>query len=741
MRSAPLHVRRRQAVGVFGLAHGTCAGPSPPPARDGLREPCYTLPLVTFLRTLAVVAIAGCAVADRVDAQVPSDPTFHDGDPTTLACRIVASKACDFGLQRLTVEVRNPGRVAAEPLVFELVQAGKKAEPSQAETFRRAQLPHFARFGRPVPAGGKQTYYVLTALPPKKGPIDVRVTAASFVDGGDLPRPGVVFGKPDQVQRESMAGTFPVTQVTMQNPLAQELDVLMLVKFEQPKDVSELVGVRLPASGSLTVLLASRPGRDAWIDPLMVAPVTAVKATAFEIVDWCAVGTASGETQVAALRTAWEGWYRWPESEVVCAGDFTFHEQRLQLNTTDRYDRFTVRGRFSVDRAGKVATEIREGGGANASLLVQEAIANLRRPDFDALAKANRLQPVSAERVALVGSGWGVLAHDPGHVVAGALKAEEVADFEVRAGRIVSDGHGSGERSAWEWRDQDGARVVTRRHSSNRDIRFAYASVADRIVPTAVTERVQYGTTPAVVAELVLANLTFDGVVPLEPTPPRGAGAEALRELWDAAWRVPTAPIVVEAKFVLQCGNDGVWHGQKSLSGKIVMRGLGRSMVASDITFDAGLARADEVQFAALLRDRLGIWVARDFNDRAPFDQFFQGATIRAADAAGTFVVEGGQVAAVATGSGLVRALRGPDGSTNSYTWSKIGARQVVTRIDQKVGGERTPAAQRWDAVVHLTWQEVGGHLVPSKMVFEHVFGREWGPESITFRDLRLRDG
>ncbi|MBL8756097.1 MAG: hypothetical protein JNK15_22580 [Planctomycetes bacterium] len=690
------------------------------------------------LRTCTLFALLGWPAAGPAVAQVGGVPEFRSGDPATLVCRVVGSKPGDFGMQMLTVEVRNPGAVAAEPLAFTLAQDGRKPEPPLVETFARAQLPHFARHGRPVPAGGKQTYIVVTALAAKK-PIEVTVAAASFVEGGELAKPKLAFGRPEQVQRESMVGTFPVTQVAIGNPLAQDLDVMLLVKFEQPKDVTELVGVRLPANGTLDLVLASRPGRAVWIDPLSAAPATAVKATAFEVVDWCAVGTASAESQVAALRTAWQAWYRWPEAEVACAGEFTFHERRLQLNSTDRYDDHTVRGRFTIDRSGKLATEIRDGGGANPWLLLTEAFANVRRPDFDALAQKNQLVPVTEDRVALLGTGWGALAQDSGHVVAGTRKTDEVDDLQVRAGRIVSDGRGTGERSIWEWRDHDGEQVVSRRNVRNRDIRFAYATVGDRIVPTSVTERVQFGAQPASLAELTLSNLQFDGVVPIAPVPPRGDGKEALRALWDAAWRVPETPIVVEAKFAVQCGNDGMWQGTKKLSGAIVMRGIGRSMVGSDITFEAGFSREQEVQFAALLRDRLGIWIARDFNDRAAFERFFRGATIHAADAAGTFAVEGGQVAAVLTSGGLVRALRGHDGSTNTFTWTKVGARQVVTRIDQKVGGERTPAALRWDANVQLTWQEFGEHLLPTKMVFERIFGRDWGPESITFRDVRVR--
>lgn len=687
---------------------------------------------------ILLFASAVLPFANQALAQAPAAPTFVDGDPATLACRIVGSKLCDFGVQQLTIEVRNPGPVAAEPLAFELTLPGKKGEPTPTETFTRAQFPHFARFGRPVPAGGKLSYQVLTALPAKKGQLGVRVTAASFGEGGTLPRPPIEFGKPEQVQRESMAGTFPVTQVAMKNPLPHAIDVLLQVRFEQPKDVTELVGVRLPPNGTLPVLLATRPGKAAWIDPLASAPGSEVKAVAFEVVDWCAVGDDPGDAQIAALRTAWDAWYRWPEADVTCAGDYAFRLRRLQLNSTDRYDEFFVRGRFTVDRNGKVATELLEGTGANGKFLLQEAIANLRRPDFASLATQNRLQPVASDRVALVGPGLRPADGDSGHLVGGTQSAAEADNLEVRDGLVRSDGRGDGERSQWEWRDFDGARVVVRRHGQSRDLRFAYALVGDRIVPTAVTERVQFGANPASIGELILTNVTFEGVVPIQPLPPRGDGVAALRSAWDAAWRIPPTPTTIEAKFVVQCGNDGVWQGTKRLSGSLVLRGLGRAMVGSDITFDGSMPREQEVQLAALVRDRFGIWQARDFNDRGPFDTVFRGATIHAADAAGTFAIDGGPVAAVTVANGLVRTLRGKDGSTNTFTYAKLGEHQVVVRIEQKVGGDRTPAAMRWDASVQLTWQPFGEHLLPTKMVFERIFGREWGPESITLSSVRV---
>jgi len=179
------------------------------------------------------------------------------------------------------------------------------------------------------------------------------------------------------------------------------------------------------------------------------------------------------------------------------------------------------------------------------------------------------------------------------------------------------------------------------------------------------------------------------------------------------------------------------------LVGTIVMTGVGRHLRSSDCRFDDDLSRAEEVQFAAMLRDRLGMWIGRDFNVRAPFDEYFRGATIRAPDAKGTFVVEHGPIGAVTTSGGLVRGWRhrtGADGPT--FTYAKLGDRQVVTRVDQHLEqrplGTKGPV-EAWDAVTHVTLAPVGPHLLPTKLVFERIFGRNCATETIVFTDVRLK--
>jgi hypothetical protein len=324
------------------------------------------------------------------------------------------------------------------------------------------------------------------------------------------------------------------------------------------------------------------------------------------------------------------------------------------------------------------------------------------------------------------------------------VKATESPDLQVQDDRIVSDGRGASGRTQWEMRNLDGGFVVTRRHDQSTDARYGYAVAAGRVVPATMAKVVKFGDNLFSAEELVLTDVVVGGEAPVAaPALPTGPGADALRAAWDASYRLPTEPIVVEAKFTVTTGNDGIWRGVPKLSGTIVMEGVGRHLRASDCRFEGNLARADEVQFAAVLRDRLGMWIARDFNDRAPFDEFFRGAVIAAADAQGTFAVERGPVAAVLTSGGLVRGFRGRDGGSTAFTYGKFGDRQAVTRIDQRIEqrplGDPSGQVQRWEAATHVTLTPVGPHLLPTKIHFERIFGRDWTPETLVFRDPKLK--
>ncbi|MCC7399718.1 MAG: hypothetical protein IT455_21820 [Planctomycetes bacterium] len=687
------------------------------------------------MRRLPAVACCVALLGWPLPAQAP---TVVAGDVAQLQCRVLAVETIDDHGQVLTVEVDNRGAVAAEPLAFDIQCRAKQPAGPPAEPTLRAQLPHVARFGRPVAPGGKQSYRLRTALAGKKGQFAVQVTTAAFCTGnGEVQRPALGIGAPEQVQRTSLVGTFPVTKVTLTNPLPQALDVVLRVTFEQPRDCVDLIGVRLEAGAARDLVLCSRPATSPFLDLTMEAPATAVKATKFELVDWCLVGEPAADAADGVLRGAYTAWYRWPDRLPV-SGSFTFRERRARLNDAG-FDDHLVQGRFELPTTGAPRLEITAGGGANASLLLGEAFANVRRPDFDELGRQNRLRLVTPNRVALAGRGWFDRGGDAAdHRIGGGVRAGDFDDLEVRDGRIVSEGRGDGERTSWQFGDCAGRSVVTRRRNQSTDTRFSYSTVAGLVVPTAVSSVIQFGDKLFTASELVLEDLRFDGTGALAVKPPTGDGEGALRTIWDAAWHLPTAPLEIEAKFTVTTGNDGVWRGRTKFRGSIVMTGIGRNLRRTDCRFEGNLAREDEVQLAAVLRDRFGIWTGRDFNDRLPFDEYFAGATIDRADASGTFRITGGPIDTVETQRGQVRAF-GWRGGSRRFTYGKVGEHQVVTRIDEKIGAADAPSGERWEATTTITFTTVGDLVLPTKFVFERIFGRDWTPETITLTDLVVR--
>ena len=86
------------------------------------------------------------------------EASFVEGDLADLSARIVASEV-DGASALLTIEVKNKGRVAFEPLAFDVTAPPHgQREELVIRRLERAPFPHLARVGRPVPARGKQRY-------------------------------------------------------------------------------------------------------------------------------------------------------------------------------------------------------------------------------------------------------------------------------------------------------------------------------------------------------------------------------------------------------------------------------------------------------------------------------------------------------------------------------------------------------------------------------------------------------
>lgn len=678
---------------------------------------------------LGLPSLAQSAVADTA-------PSLAPGDLADLTCKVVTLDTKGDVPHRLVVEVQNRGAASAEPLLFEIESRGKKGEAG-TETFARVMSPRFARFGRPTLPGGKERYELATNLAGGKGQFSVRVSAASWHEGAAVPKPDLRIGEPQQVQRTSLGGTFPVTQVTLHNPFDRDVEVLLRVKLVQPVDRVDLYGVRLPANGAFDWVVSTRGTLPVYV-PNDLPPGGPVKATGFELVDWVLVGEAPKEAGAECLGAAYRAWYRWSDLQNDVTGEVSCRGRHKKLNS-EEYEDYKFRGTFRVTPAGAV-TITADADTTDAGMVLGAMFANLMHPDFDELQAKNRLVPVAASRVAIVGPGWNRQRSSGGLSVAnGAVDFDQVEDLEVQDGRIVSSGYGDYQRTLWQMQQFGAGLAVTRRTGKSVDTSFSYREEGGRILPTAATSTTTFGDDLFSATEVVITGLKLEGVAPRPSRAPKGDGVEALRAIWDAAWHVPTGPLEFSADFAVDSpGTDLMWQGQKRLRGKVVQRGMGRHLQHADFEFEGSHDLARQMALAAVIRDRWGIWYGRDFNDRLPFDEFFAGATIHAADGKGVFAVDGGQIAAILTSGGLVRGWRRA-GMAVDFTWQKIGDVQVVTRIDEQIGSPNDKSTQRWRAAVTIGFTTVKGQLLPSSFKLERIFDKDWGPEVLTFTNIELR--
>lgn len=681
-----------------------------------------------------VCAAAACLVllcaATRPAAcqQDVAQPEFvAEGDLSALRCKVVEIGG-EERLGWLCVEVHNGGDLAAEPLTFAIECKGK---PPVQEQFRRTRLPHAQRFGRSVAPSGKQRYWVGTSRPSKRrGDYSVSVQSACFHRGADVTRPELLAGAPDQVQKTSLAGTFPITRVPLKNPFDCDLDALFLVELSQPRDVVHLYLARVPAGGALDWDLYGVPDRTAWLDPLG-GPGFAVKATGAELVDWSLVGEPDEEAARQRFASCYEGWIRW-RRPVAMQGRFRHVQRRTKMNT-EEYEDSVSEGSFVVRPNGDVTVDFDGGGRSAADRALHSAFSDLLRRPVDEVLAQNRCYLVDQDRVELRGPGFGAGSSGGARIQSGnaAPGSGDAAWYECRDGRIRGRGYGDSAGLSWTTQAFGSGYVVTvRQIGSSQFERFGYAELDGRVVPVRWSAATHFGERLFSSDELVLSALrpADDAQVAAAeaPAPPTGDGVDALREAWQHGARVPSEPLRITAQLDVRTpGTDGVWNGHQRVRGEVRMVGVGRA--CRELVFESSDDLAAEVErtLASVVYDRFLMWFGQDFNDREDFDALFAGATV-GAPRRGVFEVRGCRVAEVQVDDGRVTRLLFANGAERTFRWGKVGSRPVVTQV------------RSGDATVEMQFADVDGHLLPTKIEFERQFGRDWGPEVITLRRLQV---
>ncbi|MBL8727882.1 MAG: hypothetical protein JNM25_05595 [Planctomycetes bacterium] len=691
------------------------------------------------MRNLLSVVVAACLAGVPGAQTAVAVPTFGAGSVQQLSCRVVAATA-KRGTSLLVVEVQNQGTLAAEPLEFRLEVADRKAPGGvRAETFRRVQLPRARRFGRSVPAGGRQSYVVPTQLAIGRGAKAVQVLSACWCDGGVVPAPDLALGAPRMVQRSSLAGTFNVTEVELGNPYDRDLDVLLRVTLAQPYDTVELMGLRLAAGQRRTWTLPALAGAQPYLDE--TAAACQLRATAFEVVDWSLVAPNDAQQVEALLRPAYAAWYRWPDAVTAVSGRFVHHVRRQRVDDVAHYDEFEAQGRYTLTRGGDAIVTFDSGDTGGVESAIAQAFEFVARPDYAMLAARNELVQVTDDRIELRGPGWGVVRSGAAGQLStgGAASAVRHQDVQVDGDRLVGTGY---DDARTEWTTQDTAHgwLVTRTRSSTVAQTFAYGDCEGQLAPIDWTSTTTFGDRLYSSERLELFDTTFGEAARIAPPRPTGDGVAALRAIWDTGYRLPDAPLELAASFVItQPGVDQLWRGQKRIAGRLVTTGIGRHLRRLQVTFDQAASPELEHDLGFLLRDRLLMWYLRDFGDRLPFDEFFGGAEIGGKGADGSFRIEHGPVEVVETQDGLVRGFRDRDGTRTRLQWQTVAGQKVVQRFEREHAASPRGGAAFTERVT-VTWAAVGAHLLPTRIVLEDIFGRDFGTETIVLKNLTVKE-
>ncbi len=687
-------------------------------------------------------------------ASSADEPTFETGNVTSLGCRVVDARPCGETFTLLSVEIVNSGRAAAEPLDFTIElptkSTGKKAESSRVEVFHRATLPRFHRYGRPTPPGGKQKYFLATALNGKKAEYRVAVASASFVNRGDVSKPELFVGGPKQVERTSVVGTFPVTAFELKNPFDRALDALFLVTLTQPLDSTELVGVRIPAGASRNVEIATRPGKNVYLEGDSL-PTCAIKATKVELVDWSLVAPPDEQNARALLQPAYEPWLRWPE-DLRFTAEFEFHGRIQRTDGGNGYDVGFATGRVDIPASGKIelvltSDEAKLNKSGNVKNAILHAFADLRRADFQTVCKRNELRLLEDDRVECRGPGFASDADDKRTLSTDSADSTGGfhEDVEVKGGRIASDGLGETSRTMWECQDLLGGYVVTHRRSDSTEDVLNYGEYGGLPVVLRASQTVSYNDKLFSAYDISFSNYEIAAKATLVREAPKGGGAAALRAIWDASYRYPRDPRTMTASFVVtNPGTDWMWHGMKKVSGKLRMVGIGRDLRSLHVDFDGKLSPEVEMSLVGALSDRLLMWYGSDLCDRSDFDVMFAGATIESIRAEGSaegssegaFAIDGVPwLAKVTTANGLVTSFVYRAGGKRSFTHAKVDGRFVVSKVEEPPSGT---GAEKWNETVTITHARVGEILLPATLKFERVFGKDWGPETIAFDGWKI---
>jgi len=662
------------------------------------------------------------------------ETVFVAGDVSKLTCRVVKVKGMATNRKKfphgslLTLEVRNRGDVTAEPVAFRLTVKrtadGKTPDPFVVPRFKGAV---FGRAGRAVKPGGTVRYRVMVPLFLKgNSGLTAAVTHASFFEGEPVEKLDVK-ARGRKSGRWNVGPEFPadLTSFRVKNPLPHPVDVAFLGRVEDPIACRAIFQCRLG------------PGEDTLLEIRGVhfssgGGFEGADVKGLELIDWSVVKDDGKDRARQLFADAYRKWRRWEKPEAV-KGRYVCRARQVPAREATGIKAFDYRSRgtFTLSADGTVQVTP-ETGGPQAIGSVRKAVlgafADLRRPSVDKVLADNKLTLVEMgerPRLGISGPRWKRGGQPDGviELVDGRIAGEGFLNSAMRT-RWLTSTNGDG----WVVGGRDAYQPLTG-DTPWESIRVTYDETGGLTAPASYLRRQYLKGVSTQHVSITFSEIRRTDHAAAAPVVDTGPAAAAVRAAWEACYRYPDSPVQLSGTFVAR--NEGrteaLWQGEKRVSGTFEIQGwTGSRYSAHRVHVQEKLPELERRELGEVVMDRFRIWFFRDFAARKSFERTFAGATFTKRTN-GVYSVSNGPYAAVEVKDGRVHALVYAGGTRRRFSYEKLGDHVVATGV--KTG----------DEVCKARFQLVGDRLVPVDMHFAHVFGKDWGPESVTLKSVTVK--
>lgn len=727
----------------------------PPRVRPHRIGPLRATLAVALVAALSSALLEASAADPRAagPSAAPADPDFVAGDVDDLSCRIL--KPAKKWEGTLVVEVKNRGRVAAEPIRFLLDNPGAPKDAPTRLTLHRAGAPVFGRAGRAVQPGRSERYYfpIPWGYEPKKARITV--AAASFFRGRGVDDAPVTAGRPkDRTVRDDFSGQdVVITEVELRNTLPRPVEVIVALRGPHLPGVF-LCMERLAPSSTRTVgnpygestSYVGRPGTYSAVQ---------LRFDDVEVVDWSVAFDPEDDDARDHLTAAVARRYRWPDPPPDATGRIRFrvrpHSTARGVPAATGAADFTVRDGALRVRLPQDSPALRQ----HLESVLGRAIHLLKDPvDADFVRRHDvRTSEPGPPLVLLVG-------HDDGGDAAACAACIDpfvvLDDDRITAtiGSLVDPEI----RETYENRTLDDGRYVPERVRSTSELRgdltvredwaFDFRVHDGVLMPREITAlENRFGTDDPEIEttiEVTDVDVDVDATALADPNAaaaPSGPAAEELRAIWDAAYRYPETRVDLEGSFEIEVPRDSNdWWNQDRLFGRFRMEGYdGRRgpregigvFDAMTVETDASFSDVVRAQVDGLAVARYSIWTRQDFCGRLSFDEAFRGTTVTRGERPDTFRVDGPdpRYLEVEAKDGVVTRLLLADGTTQTFRFARVE-------------GELVPVETRWDLGPHESritakFHQIGDRLFATEWEVRDWFLEGFGPEVFRYRPGR----